>query len=225
MTKNDVFLFEKLIEANYAGDEDYEIDEDLTNILLAEQNITNADNQDPLALMRQFIKAHLICMVSGRRFDDKEHEILQMLTDQGDEIVFGAYECYSLTKNEEELVETLRQLVELEIDEEEMDCNSSPNNESQKRGESKRDEYQRDSWPCGFEKMVDRSKASKILEQFKDMMSSVKYSILQSVDSIYLGHREGRTIFHGLDLVLIFDPKKSRRIRIVQEVFDELCGR
>lgn len=176
-------MFEKLIEANYVGEEDYEVDEDLANILLAEQNITPTDTQDPLTLIRQFIKAHLMCMVNGRRFDDKEHEILQMLVEQGDEIVYGAYECYSLTKSEEELIETLRLLAKVEIEEEEIDCNSSPNYESNKP-ESKHNDYQRDSWPCGFEKMVDRSKASKILEQFKDMMSSVKYSILQSVKSI-----------------------------------------
>ena len=149
-------------------------------MVLAEQNRPLADSNNLMIMISHFVKAHLACMMIGRRFDNREHEILQMLADQLDEVVFGAYESYSLNRNDEELTETLRTLIQLEIEGEELDCLSPDYRSSAKSIQDKKD-YQRDSWPMGFEKMVDRTKASKTLEKFKSMMSPVKYSILHGV--------------------------------------------
>lgn len=144
----------------------------------------------------------------GRRFDDREHEALQMLTEQMDDIVFGAYECYSINKDEEELLETLRTLLRLELEgEEELDCESPGYRSSAKSKQESRD-CQRDSWPMGFEKMVDRTKASKILENFKGMMTSVKYSILQGVEISNLANRKRRAVFHRSNIILFSDPTR-----------------
>lgn len=178
-------LFQKLLEATYAGEEDYEFDEDLINLVTAEQNTLPPEESNTTVFISSFIKAHLSCMMLGRRLDDREHEILQMFTEQMDEIIFGAYECYSLDRNEDELIETLIRLVKIEVEEQELEC-ASPGNESSCKIESKKsDDYQRDSWPMGFEKMVDRTKASMMMENFKGMMSALKYSILQGVISCF----------------------------------------
>jgi hypothetical protein len=202
-------LFQKLLEATYSGDEDYEIDRDLINIILAEHTTEQKDTSTAAVIVSNFINAHLTCMAMGRRFDDRELELLQMITDQMDEVVFGAYECYSLDKNEDELLETLRVLIKLEIEEEELDCMSCDYQSSRGKQESKHSDYQRDSWPMGFEKMVDRTKASNIMETFKDMMSTVKYSILQSVVLINIANRTRGAILHRSNTLLYAYSKRE----------------
>lgn len=131
--------------------------------------------------MINFIRAHLKTLYDGRQFDNEEYNLLQeIMQESADEVILGAYELFCLNQNDFELVETLKLLAKLEIDEVELDY-GSPIQESYNVEETKAADYQRDSWPHGFQTMVDRTKALKILEEFKPFMSSVKYTILYGV--------------------------------------------
>ena len=153
-------------------------------MLLAEnKTYPQADDQSVTILIRNFIQAHLSSMFKGRRFSTEEHIYLQEVLVDGDEGMLAAYEVFSLNNNEDDLLETLKLLCQIDL-EENMEYGSplhAHGNDSKSNVESKKSEYQRDSWPSGFEKLVDKTKATKILEEFKDIMSSVKYSILQKV--------------------------------------------
>lgn len=178
-----------MLEANHVGLEDYELDEDLVDMLLAEYRSPPQEGQASKLFVINFIKAHLTTLYNGRRFATEEFNILQeIMQDGGDDIIVAAYECYCLNKNETDLIETLSALAKYEIDELDIDVDidyGSPIQDSFQVEDKKRDEYQRDSWPHGFQTMVDRSKALKILEEFKQFISPVKYTILYGVCFVY----------------------------------------
>ena len=187
------------------GEEDYELDDDLVNMLLAEHRSAPLDNQTSKVFVLNFMGAHLTTLYNGRRFTTDEYQILhEIMQDGGDDIILASYECYCLNRNEGDLVETLCLLAKLELLDMELDCDS-PIQESfhVEQEESKRSDYQRDSWPHGFQTMVDRSKASKILEEFKPLMSSVKYTILYGVVSPHAANRARRALLHRPHPVLL----------------------
>lgn len=205
--KNNIDLFEKLLEADFVGEEDYELDEDLVNMLVAEARSVPNENQGTKVFVMNFIRAHLTTLYNGRRFGTDEYELLQeLMQDNGDEVILGAYEFFSMNRNESELIETLGLLAKLEIDEVEIDY-GSPIQESVQVQENKTSDYQRDSWPHGFQTMVDRSKALKILEEFKPLMSSVKYTILYGVIRFYIANRTRRTILYRSHFILLISSK------------------
>lgn len=197
--KNNVELFEKLLEVEFVGEDDYELDEDIVNMLVAEHRTIPMDGQASRILVINFIKAHLTTRYNGRKFSTEEFRVLFELMESGDDIILAAYECYCLNKVEADLIETLCVLAKFEIQDQEEEIDyGSPIQASDhvENEESKRGDFQRDSWPHGFQTMVDRSKASKILEEFKPLMSSVKYTILYGVILSHPANRKGRTFFH-----------------------------
>lgn len=148
------------------------------NLILAERPKIYIGESNVRLLVRNFIHAELNNLFKGRRFSQEQHAYLLQLLPKGDEILLASCEVFSICQNHEDLVETLQLLCKLRAE-----CGGSQpmKNSIKKQDSNSNSDVQRDSWPRGFEKMIDKTKALRNLEQIRPFMPTIKYLSIQKV--------------------------------------------
>ncbi len=164
----------------FQGEDNLEIDDDFLNLILAERPKIFIGESNIRLLVRNFIQAELNNLYQGRRFNQEEHTFLLQSLPKSDDILLASFEVFSITQCHEDLVETLQLFCRMRL----KVGNSQPLKKQVKKQDSNSnsDIQQRDSWPRGFEKMIDKTRAIRSLEQMRFYLPNFRYLNIQQVD-------------------------------------------
>lgn len=150
------------------------------------------------------IESHLNFLNNIKKLTSQETEFLLYLLDEVDEIIVGVYECFSLTLDLQELIETLRILC-VQLDEQPdipEDVRGTPHRNSD-IGDCSRYSYSqaspqgvpeqgRDSWPRNFGKVIDSNKVTRMLFSFKHTLEGPDFEQLNKVETVVMADRRQR---------------------------------
>lgn len=180
---NDIALFKKLLEMQYVGLDDFEVDDEILNMVIAQREETaqrNKQSTSHRAIGRAIVAACLRNLLEGRMLAEQQVCLIYDFFIGGDEDVIAVFEVFSQNKDFDDLAENLRVVCNFHEEWTEEDNQIQPGSS----GALQQAAPQRDSWPRGFERLVDKTKATKNLESLRSQLPYQAYlSLHQEVES------------------------------------------
>jgi hypothetical protein len=187
--QNDILLFEKLCQVEYMGEGNFRADDELLNLLtLGKVDAPQAGPASNEELVWAFVEGHINFLNRVGKLNQDEAEFLLYLLDEAEEVLMAAYEAFSLDRQTQELIETLR-LVCVKMDDQpetpDSERNSSQTGSAPPTPGNPQPEEGRDSWPRNFGKVLESNKISKMLFSFKTALSPAEFDLLQKVPAAH----------------------------------------